>query len=198
MTTSNRIGFSPEVRTALAKAIRGCLEELGEDVSREGLLKTPDRFADALQHLLRGVSYDPNESLYRNYGFNGEGEGCNSVTLQDIPVRSVCEHHLLPFWGVAEITYLPSNRIAGIGAIADLVEGLSARPQLQERLTSEIATHLYRALDPISVSVSLSCQHACMSVRSNQIGAMLSTKSQRSRTAGTFDANSDMREGVSA
>ena len=142
-------------------AVNVLLEALGEDPAREGLVETPKRVSEMYSELFSGISEDPSEVL--NISFDEEHDGL--VTLQDIPFSSMCEHHLLPFIGTATISYLPNGRILGASKLGRALDILSKRPQLQERITSQLAELIHSTLRPKGVSVTLSAEHMCMSIR---------------------------------
>lgn len=145
----------------IANAVREMLASLGEDLEREGLRDTPDRVARMYAEIFAGLREDPVEPL-----LTGFEEGFDEmVVARDIPFHSMCEHHLLPFHGVAHIGYIPGRRIVGISKLARVTEILSRRPQLQERLTTQIAEAIVTALEPKGVGVVIEAEHLCMSMR---------------------------------
>jgi GTP cyclohydrolase I len=144
-------------------AVTELLLAIGEDPHREGLKKTPQRIAEAYAEFFAGVSEDPQQHLTDTVGA-GEETG-ELVLLRDIEFRSMCEHHLLPFVGVAHIAYLPGDRVVGLGKLPRVVEALSSRPQLQERLTEQIADALQDGLTPRGVLVVLDARHSCVTAR---------------------------------
>ena len=147
----------------IRKAISDIIEAIGEDPKREGLLGTPERVAEMYAELFGGMKQDPREEL--KVGFElGHRE---MVVLRDIPFYSMCEHHLLPFYGVAHIGYIPNEegRIVGISKLARVVEVISRRPQLQERMTTEIADAIMDAIKPAGVAVVIQAEHLCMIMR---------------------------------
>jgi GTP cyclohydrolase IA len=150
----------------IERAVREILIALGEDPDRDGLQRTPARVARAYAELFAGLRVDPAEVLTTTF------ESCHEelVLVRDIQVFSLCEHHLLPFHGVAHIGYIPgtSGRITGLSKLARLVEVYSRRPQVQERLTSQVADLLLKALDARGVIVVLDCEHMCMAMRGIQ------------------------------
>jgi GTP cyclohydrolase I len=137
------------------------IEAIGEDPGREGLQETPRRIAEMYEELFAGVHADPTEEL--RVGFE-EGHR-EMVVLKDIPFYSMCEHHFLPFFGVVHVGYIPNGRVVGISKIARLVEILSKRPQLQERMTSQIADTILETLKPDGVAVVVRAEHLCMTMR---------------------------------
>lgn len=141
------------------------LPELGEDPSREGLLKTPERVAKALQYLTHGYDAKPDEIL-KSAMFAEEYS--QMVVVKDIEIFSMCEHHLLPFFGKAHIAYIPNGHIVGLSKIPRVVDAFSRRLQVQERLTNEIRDCIQNTLDPAGVAVVIECKHLCMSMRGVQ------------------------------
>jgi GTP cyclohydrolase I len=151
----------------IQRAVTELLLAIGEDPARPGLARTPERVAEAYEEFFGGLSEDPLALLADAIpvGQNGPGE---AVVVRDISFRSICEHHLLPFLGVAHVAYLPSDRIVGLGRIPRVVDTLASRPQLQERLTEEIANTLERGLDARGVLVVLDAVHGCVSARGSR------------------------------
>ncbi len=148
-----------KIRTAVASII----EAIGEDLNREGLIDTPARVAEMYAELFMGLGKDPKEEL--TVGFEiGHRE---MIILRDIPFYSMCEHHLLPFYGVAHIGYIPNSegRIIGISKLARVVEIIAKRPQLQERMTTEIADAVDEGIKPDGVAVVVQAEHLCMIMR---------------------------------
>jgi len=150
----------------IEKAVREILIAVGEDPDRDGLVRTPSRVARAYAELFAGLRVDPAKVLTTAFEANHE----ELVLVRDIEVFSLCEHHLLPFRGVAHIGYIPGEhgRITGLSKLARLVEVYARRPQVQERLTSQIADLLSKTLDPRGVLVVLECEHMCMAMRGIQ------------------------------
>ena len=138
---------------------------LGEDPNREGLLKTPERVAKALQYLTHGYDLDPAEIL-RSAMFKEEYS--QMVIVKDIEVYSMCEHHMLPFFGKAHIAYIPNGQIVGLSKIPRVVDAFARRLQVQERLTNEIRDCIQDTLNPVGVAVVMECKHMCMSMRGIQ------------------------------
>ena len=145
------------------QGVRLILEGVGEDPDREGLLETPARVARMYEEVLSGLGQDPAYLFEKKFN-EGHQE---MVIVHDIPVYSLCEHHLVPFYGVAHVAYLPNKAgyICGISKLARLVELFARRPQVQERLTSQVADTLVRELNPEGVLVVMECEHLCMSMR---------------------------------
>jgi GTP cyclohydrolase I len=152
----------PRIEAAVAEI----LAAIGEDPARPGLANTPQRVAQAYTEFFCGLAVDPLSHLAGSAEFAaGSDELGELVLLRDIDFRSICEHHLLPFVGVAHIAYVPRNRIVGLGKLPRVVETLASRPQLQERLTEEIADAIQRGLDPLGVLVVLDATHGCVTAR---------------------------------
>ena len=143
------------------KAVRELLLALGEDPEREGLKETPARVARAFKENFEGLWQKPEDVLTTTFDIGHE----ELVIIRDIEVFSHCEHHLTPFHGVAHVGYIPSGRITGLSKIARLVDLFARRPQVQERMTSQIADALVEILQPLGVIVIIECEHLCMSMR---------------------------------
>lgn len=138
------------------------LRSIGEDPQREGLVETPRRVAKAWAELTAGLREDPGVHLRKTFAIEHDG----LVLLRDIEFYSLCEHHLLPFTGKADVAYLPADgRVAGLSKLARVVEGFARRPQVQERLTNQIADCLVEHLQPAAVLVRVEAQHLCMKMR---------------------------------
>jgi GTP cyclohydrolase IA len=147
-------------------AVAELLAAIGEDVARPGLAGTPARVAESYADFFSGVGHDPLDHLADASVLDlAPGELGELVLLRDIEFRSMCEHHLLPFIGVAHVAYVPSRRVVGLGKIPRVVETLASRPQLQERLTEEIAEALEVGLEPTGVLVVLDAAHDCVAAR---------------------------------
>jgi GTP cyclohydrolase I len=143
-------------------AIRDILEAIGEDPDREGLRETPERCARMMEEIFSGINQSAENQL--SAIFNEDHE--ELVLVRDIPMYSFCEHHLLPFFGKAHVAYIPKKgRVTGISKLARVVEVCSRRPQLQERLTTQVADTLMKALDPYGVIVVIEAEHMCMTLR---------------------------------
>ena len=149
----------------IAAAFRNILGELGEDPAREGLLKTPERFAKALQFLTHGHDLDP-ALILRSAMFREEYK--QMVIVRDIEIYSMCEHHMLPFFGKAHVAYIPNGYIVGLSKIARVVDAFARRLQVQERLTTEIRDCIQATLQPLGVAVVIEAQHLCMIMRGVQ------------------------------
>ncbi|MFC1974279.1 GTP cyclohydrolase I FolE [Chloroflexota bacterium] len=148
-------------KNRIEQAVASILEAIGEDIGREGLVGTPRRIADMYAEIFSGIDDDPKREL--RVGF--EENHREMVILKDIPFHSMCEHHFLPFYGVAHIGYIPSGRVVGISKMGRAVEILAKRPQLQERLTSQIADAISDVLKPKGVAVVIQAEHLCMTMR---------------------------------
>lgn len=163
-------------RSEAEEAVRTLIRWAGDDPRREGLRETPARVARAYREWFSGYGENPDALLQRT--FNEVGGYSEAVLLRDIPVESTCEHHMAAIRGRAHIAYLPNGRVVGISKLARLVDALSRRLQIQERLTSEIAAALERSLKPLGVAVVVEAQHECMSSRGvRKHGALLVTRS---------------------
>ncbi len=146
-------------------AVVELLRAIGEDPDRAGLAQTPARIAASYAELFAGLDEDPLDHLAESIDFTDADGSGELVLVRDIAFRSTCEHHLLPFTGVAHVAYAPGSRIVGLGKLARVVETVSSRPQLQERLGDEIADALERGLAPRGVLVVLDAQHGCVTTR---------------------------------
>jgi len=143
-------------------AVRMILEAIGEDPEREGLVNTPSRVARMYEEIFCGLKQDPKRHL--QVLFTEEHE--EMVLVRDIPFYSMCEHHLLPFFGKAHVAYIPRRgKITGLSKLARTVEAIAKRPQLQERLTCTIADMIMEALDPLGVAIVVEAEHMCMTMR---------------------------------
>jgi GTP cyclohydrolase I len=171
----------------IEKAIREILEAIGEDPKRKDLLDTPKRVAEMYEEIFSGVNQDPEKELEVVL----DQKHHEIILLKGIPLYSVCEHHLLPFIGRANIAYIPRNgRVTGLSKLARVVEILSRRPQVQERLTTQIAEIIMSKLKPLGVMVVLEAEHLCMSMRGvRKPGTMTVTSAVR----GIFKENEKTR-----
>ena len=143
-------------------AVRELLYAIGEDPDREGLIETPNRVARMYEEIYAGLEEDPKKHLK----IFTEDNNDEMVIVRDIPLYSICEHHLIPFIGKAHIAYIPGNgKVIGLSKLARIVNCFAKRPQLQERLTSQVADFLYENLDPQGVAVVVEAEHLCMTMR---------------------------------
>ncbi|MDR5695770.1 MAG: GTP cyclohydrolase I FolE [Armatimonadota bacterium] len=157
-----RLGVIGMDKPAIERAVRMIIEAIGEDPEREGLVDTPRRIADMYAELFSGLREDPLELL--TVGFDEENHK-EMVIVKDIPFYSLCEHHFLPFHGVAHVGYIPDGRIVGISKLARLVEIMARRPQVQERLTSQIADLIMEGLQARGAAVVIEAEHLCLTMR---------------------------------
>jgi GTP cyclohydrolase I len=148
----------------IERAVREILIAIGEDPNREGVLGTPERVAEAYEYLFAGLREDPIRHL--EVGFAEDYR--DTVLVRDIPLYSICEHHLIPFVGKAHVGYAPNGRVVGLSKLARLVEGYARRPQLQEQLTAQIADALHENLDSQGSMVVIEAEHLCMTARGVQ------------------------------
>jgi len=172
----------------IEKAVREILEAIGEDPDRDGLQRTPSRVARMYAEIFRGLHEDPAANLTVTF----EADHDEMVLVRDIPLYGSCEHHLIPFAGRAHVAYIPGpdGRITGLSKIARLVEGFARRPQVQERLTTQVADALVDALRPDGVLVMIEAEHLCMSMRGvKKAGALTVTSAVR----GLFKTNAATR-----
>ena len=151
-------------RPRIERAVREILIAIGDDPDRDGVLGTPGRVADAYAYLFAGLGDDPTRHL--EVGFMDSAR--DMVLVRDIPLASMCEHHILPFIGKAHLGYAPNGRVVGLSKLARLVEGYARRPQLQERLTAQIADALYESLGSRGSIVVIEADHSCMTMRGVQ------------------------------
>ena len=158
----NQLSYNALDKKRVEAAVREFLLAIGEDPDREGLRGTPDRVARACEEIFGGMQEDPGVYLRKQFH---EGENEEMVIVRDIAFSSMCEHHLLPFVGKAHVCYIPrKGRITGLSKIARCVNGYAKRPQLQERLTSQIADAMMRELEPLGVLVVMQAEHTCMTL----------------------------------
>jgi GTP cyclohydrolase IA len=160
----------------IERAVREILFAIGEDPDREGLQRTPERFANSYAEMFAGLREDPRTHLRVTFD-EGHKE---MVILRDIPFASMCEHHFMPFTGKAHVGYIPQGRVVGLSKLARLVEGFARRPQVQERLTSEIADAIMDELKPDGCGVVIEAMHTCMTIRGiKKSGATMVTSAVR-------------------
>ncbi len=174
-------------REKIIRGMRLLLEGIGEDPEREGLKNTPERVARMYEEIFCGLTYDPKDDL--NVFFNENHD--EMVLVKDIPMYSTCEHHFLPFYGVAHVAYIPrQGKITGLSKLARVVEGFAKRPQLQERMTSQVADTIMEALDPLGVIVVVEAEHMCMTMRGIKKAG---SKTLTSAVRGVFKTNEATR-----
>src|SRR5947209_15848247 len=160
----------------IEKAVREILLAVGENPDREGLLKTPARVARSYAELMAGLSEDPRQHLKTVFHERYD----EVVLLRDIEFHSLCEHHLLPFTGRAHVAYLPDGKVVGLSKLARLVEGYARRPQVQERLTTQIADALMNELNPVGAACVIEATHTCMTIRgAKKPGSIMATSALR-------------------
>lgn len=157
--------YNPESVEKLSALYKKVLKEVGEDPDREGLQKTPERVAKALQFLTHGYDLDP-EAILRSAMFKEEYK--QMVLVKDIEVYSLCEHHMLPFIGKAHVAYIPNGQIVGLSKIPRVVDAFARRLQVQERLTTDIRNCIQKTLKPMGVAVVIEAAHLCMQMRGIQ------------------------------
>lgn len=176
----------------IENAVRLIIEAIGEDPSREGLLDTPKRVAKMYAEVFSGLNDDPKEYFQTVFGEDHE----ELVLVKDIPFYSMCEHHLVPFYGVAHVAYIPrGGRVTGLSKLARAVEAVAKRPQLQERITSTIADSIIESLDPHGAMVIVEAEHMCMTMRGvKKPGAKTITSAVR----GVFEKDAASRSEVLA
>lgn len=159
------IEYNDELTSVLSGHYEDVLKQIGEDPTREGLLKTPERMAKAMQYLTHGYDLNP-DAIIEQAIFHEEYS--EMVIVKDIEIYSMCEHHMLPFFGKAHIAYIPDGKIVGLSKIPRIVDAYSRRLQVQERLTIEIRDCIQRTLSPKGVAVVIECAHMCMQMRGVQ------------------------------
>jgi len=166
--------YNPHSLARIADKYRTILEDLGEDPARAGLVRTPERVAKALQFLTHGYDLDPAEIL-RSAMFREEYQ--QMVIVKDIEVYSLCEHHVLPFFGKAHVAYIPNGHIVGLSKVARVVDAYARRLQVQERLTVDIRNCIQDTIKPLGVAVVIEAQHLCMLMRGIQKQNSIATTS---------------------
>lgn len=157
--------FDDNTTDELSNHYTGILKLLGEDETREGLEKTPTRVAKAMQFLTQGYNMDP-EEIIKSAMFREDYQ--QMVVVKDIELYSMCEHHMLPFFGKAHVAYIPRHHITGLSKIARVVEAYARRLQVQERMTTQIKECIHKTLNPLGVAVVVEAQHMCMQMRGVQ------------------------------
>lgn len=180
--------WDPETIKEISGFYYRILQLLGEDPDREGLLNTPTRVAKALSFLTRGYNQDP-EQILKGAIFKEEYR--QMVIVKDIDIYSMCEHHMLPFFGKAHVAYIPDGYITGLSKIARVVDAYASRLQVQERLTTQIRNCLQEHLKPLGVAVVIEAQHMCMQIRGVQKQNSVTTTSA---FTGCFLSNLNTRE----
>ena len=175
----------------IERAVREILLAIGDDPEREGLIETPQRVADAFALLFSGLHEDPAHNLEVSF----PAEGHDVVLLRDVPLASVCEHHLLPFVGKAHVAYVPEERVVGLSEIVHLIEGYARRPQLQERLTAHIADALHETLGSRGSLVVIEAEQLCMTMRGAQKPGTITVTSA---VRGIFDEEPGRRAEIMA
>lgn len=166
--------YDAQTTSEIASHVKEILRLLGEDPQREGLMKTPERVAKAMQFLTQGYGLDGNEIL-QSALFDEEYQ--QMVLVKDIELYSVCEHHMLPFLGKAHVAYIPNGKITGISKIARIVDTYARRLQVQERLTVQVRDCIQNALHPLGVAVVIEAMHTCMKIRGVEKSNALTTTS---------------------
>ncbi|WEG11378.1 GTP cyclohydrolase I FolE [Pullulanibacillus sp. KACC 23026] len=171
----------------IEEAVKMILEAIGEDPSREGLLDTPKRVARMYEEVFQGLNQNPDEYFATVFGEDHE----ELVLVKDIPFYSMCEHHLVPFFGVAHVGYIPKDgKVTGLSKLARAVEAVTRRPQLQERITSTIADSIVKTLSPHGVIVVIEAEHMCMTMRGVKKPG---SKTVTSAVRGVFEKDSSAR-----
>lgn len=166
--------YDEKLTNDLSSHYEEILKKLGEDTTREGLLKTPERVAKAMQFLTNGYDINPDDLIKQAIFHEAYSE---MVIVKDIEVYSLCEHHMLPFFGKAHVAYIPDGKIVGLSKIPRVVDAYSRRLQVQERLTIEIRDCIQRTLNPKGVAVVIECAHMCMQMRGVQKQNSVTTSS---------------------
>ncbi len=173
-------------RDKIEKAVRLLIEGIGEDINREGLRDTPDRVARMYEEIFAGMEVDAKDHLSRSFG----SLNSDMVIEKDITFYSMCEHHLMPFYGAVHIAYIPDGRVVGISKLARTVEVFARRPQIQERMTEQIAKAVMDNLNAKGVMVMVEAEHMCMTMRGvKKPGSKTVTYSVK----GEFEKNTELR-----
>lgn len=183
--------YDEEKIESLSKHYKNVITDLGEDVTREGLEKTPERVAKAMQFLTHGYDLNPAE-IIKSAMFTEDHT--QMVIVKDIELYSMCEHHMLPFFGKAHIAYIPNGKIVGLSKIPRIVDAFARRMQVQERLTDQIKDCLNDTLSPLGVAVVIEAQHMCMQMRGIQKQNSFTTTSS---FVGAFEKDSTRKEFIS-
>jgi GTP cyclohydrolase I len=180
--------YDPQVTAKLIENYRNSIVQLGEDPEREGLLKTPERVAKAMQYITQGYQMDA-RAILESAKFHEDYN--EMVIVKDIELYSLCEHHMLPFFGKAHVAYIPNGYITGLSKIARVVDCFARRLQVQERMTHEILDAIQETLNPLGVAVVIEAKHLCMMMRGVQKQNSVTTTSAFS---GQFQANETRSE----
>ena len=183
--------YDGEITGALADNYRTIINNLGEDINREGLEKTPERVAKAMQFLTQGYGLNPLE-IMKSALFTEDHK--QMIVVKDIEVYSMCEHHMLPFFGKAHVAYIPNEKIVGLSKIPRIVDAFARRMQVQERLTDQIKDCIQEALNPLGVAVVIEAQHMCMQMRGIQKQNSVTTTSS---FTGAFEKDKTRKEFIS-
>jgi GTP cyclohydrolase I len=183
--------YDTKLIESLSENYKTIIENLGEDVNREGLQKTPERVAKAMQFLTHGYDLNPLEIL-KSALFTEDHQ--QMIVVKDIEVYSMCEHHMLPFFGKAHVAYIPNGKIVGLSKIPRIVDAFARRMQVQERLTDEIKNCIQEALNPMGVAVVIEAQHMCMQMRGIQKQNSFTTTSS---FTGAFEKDKTRKEFIS-
>ena len=183
--------YDEEITEVLAENYRTIIGNLGEDIYREGLEKTPERVAKAMQFLTHGYELNPLEIL-QSALFTEDHK--HMIIVKDIEVYSMCEHHMLPFFGKAHVAYIPNGKIVGLSKIPRIVDAFARRLQVQERLTDQIKNCIQEALNPLGVAVVIEAQHMCMQMRGIQKQNSFTTTSS---FTGAFEKDKTRKEFIS-
>ena len=183
--------YDTELIESMSKNYKTIIENLGEDINREGLQKTPERVAKAMQYLTHGYDLNPLEIL-KSALFTEDHK--QMIVVKDIEIYSMCEHHMLPFFGKAHVAYIPNGKIVGLSKIPRIVDAFARRMQVQERLTDEIKNCIQEALNPLGVAVVIEAQHMCMQMRGIQKQNSFTTTSS---FTGAFERDKTRKEFIS-
>lgn len=174
--THQAITTTPVDKERIQRAVREIIAAVGEDANRDGLIETPRRIADMYEETFAGLRTDPYQFLDVTF----DEAYSEMVVLKDIPFYSMCEHHFAPFHGVAHVAYIPNGRVVGLSKLARVVEAYARRPQIQERLTGQIADTIMAGLAPQGVGVVIQAEHTCLTMRGiRKPGAKMVTSAVR-------------------
>ena len=183
--------YDTDLIESMSKNYKTIIENLGEDINREGLQKTPERVAKAMQYLTHGYDLNPLEIL-KSALFTEDHQ--QMIVVKDIEIYSMCEHHMLPFFGKAHVAYIPNGKIVGLSKIPRIVDAFARRMQVQERLTDEIKNCIQEGLNPLGVAVVIEAQHMCMQMRGIQKQNSFTTTSS---FTGAFERDKTRKEFIS-